>query len=65
MTDATIIDKLGGSAELARQLGAPLTTVDSWKRADRIPHWRRPAVAEVARRKGVKLPATFEQAAAA
>lgn len=62
MSDATIIQALGGPAEISRQIGVPLTTVDSWKRSDRIPHWRRPALAELALAKGLALPDGFVSA---
>jgi hypothetical protein len=44
MTAAQKIAALGGSAQAARKLGVPITTVDSWKRKDSIPAWRQPAV---------------------
>jgi hypothetical protein len=44
MTDAQKIAALGGSASASRKLGVPITTVDTWKRKDRIPPWRVPAV---------------------
>lgn len=44
MTALQMIDALGGSAKAARRLGIPLTTVDSWKRKNAIPHWRLPSV---------------------
>ena len=44
MTALQMIEALGGSAKAARRLGIPLTTVDSWKRKNAIPHWRLPSV---------------------
>lgn len=55
MTAADIIQKLGGDAPLARALGAPLTTVNSWKRANFIPEWRQPKLLELAAQTDVAL----------
>jgi len=49
-TVAQIFDKLGGHAAVAEKTGIPLTTVHSWKRANFIPEWRRPAVLAVAKK---------------
>jgi hypothetical protein len=50
-----IIATLGGSAELARHTGFPLTTIESWKGANFIPEWRREKVIACAETKGVTL----------
>jgi DNA-binding transcriptional regulator YdaS (Cro superfamily) len=44
MTDIQKIEALGGSRKAADLLGVPLTTVDTWKRKNKIPAWRLPAV---------------------
>jgi len=49
-TVAQIFEKLGGHAAVAEKTGIPLTTVHSWKRANFIPEWRRPAVLAVAKK---------------
>lgn len=54
-TVAQIFEKLGGHATVAEKTGIPLTTVHSWKRANFIPEWRRPAVMDVARKAKVTL----------
>ncbi|WP_267395539.1 MULTISPECIES: hypothetical protein [unclassified Sphingomonas] len=54
-TAAQIIEALGGSAEIARDTGFPLTTIESWKKADFIPEWRREKLLGIAGRKAVAL----------
>jgi len=54
-TAASIIDSLGGSAQVARETGFPLTTIESWKRANHIPEWRRDPLLGLAVRVGVSL----------
>jgi hypothetical protein len=44
MTAIQMIEALGGSRKAADRLGVPLTTVDTWKRKNSIPHWRMPFV---------------------
>ena len=46
----TIIARLGGTSVVALALGIPISTVSSWKRAGRIPAWRRPALDALAAR---------------
>lgn len=50
-----IILALGGSANIARETGFPLTTIESWKGANFIPEWRREALLGLAMRKGVSI----------
>ena len=57
-TAAQIIDVLGGSAEIARDTGFPITTIESWKKAGFIPEWRREPLLSIALRKSVALGAT-------
>lgn len=54
-TATDIIDALGGSAEVARETGFPLTTIESWKTARFIPDWRRGPLLTLAGAKGVTL----------
>lgn len=35
-----IIEALGGAKAISKQIGVPLTTVHSWKRAGSVPSWR-------------------------
>lgn len=53
-----VIAALGGDTEIAKELGAPVSTVGSWK-TDGIPRWRRDAIKAVAARLGKTLPAEF------
>jgi transposase-like protein len=39
-----LIDRRGGYRAVARALGVPPTTVHSWRRVNRLPHWRRDAL---------------------
>lgn len=55
MTAADIIQLLDGDTVVARFLELPLTTVNSWKRFNHIPEWRKPKVLEMAMSKGVAL----------
>jgi hypothetical protein len=54
-TAAQIIDALGGSAALSRETGFPLTTIESWKSANRIPEWRQDRLLLLAAKQGVAL----------
>ncbi|QZP07796.1 carph-isopro domain-containing protein [Caenibius sp. WL] len=56
-TASDIINALGGSAELARGTGFPLTTIESWKTVNFIPEWRRPPILELARKKKQRITA--------
>lgn len=47
-TASDIIDALGGTSAVARELGLPPSTVSSWKSSDNIPKWRMPAVQAMA-----------------
>lgn len=55
MKASDIIEKFGKIAELARELGVPMTTVSSWGRANYIPAWRQPKLLELAAERGVTL----------
>jgi hypothetical protein len=58
-----VIQAFGGSTRLARALGhRSASTVDSWRRAGRIPHWRRDEIAAAAASEGVRLPPDFVDA---
>lgn len=48
LTAAQIIEALGDTTAVAREIGAPPTTVQSWKGANFIPGWRRPALLALA-----------------
>jgi hypothetical protein len=48
-----IIAALGGLSEAARQLNAPVTTVQWWRDNDRVPHWREPQVRAACERAGI------------
>jgi hypothetical protein len=58
MTISEIIERFGGTSALATALGAPISTVDSWKRTNYIPAWRQRHVLELAFEQGVNLSAT-------
>jgi hypothetical protein len=58
MDAENFIQELGGAAKVARALGVPLTTVDSWKRRNKIPAWRIARLAELAIGAGKALPDT-------
>lgn len=55
MTASDIIEKFGTIADLARDLGVPMTTVSSWGLANQIPAWRQPKLLELAAGRGVDL----------
>jgi hypothetical protein len=55
MTASDIIEKFGTIADLARELGVPMTTVSSWGRANQIPAWRQPKILELAALRGIEL----------
>ena len=58
MTDAEIINALGGCASLGREFGRNTKSVHNWKSRGIPWRWRAPVVA-LAKRKGVKLPGDF------
>lgn len=45
-----IFEALGEATKIATATDLPVQTVHSWKAGGNIPNWRRPAVAEAARR---------------
>lgn len=53
-----IIDELGGATAISNGTGLPITTVHSWKRAQFVPDWRRPALIAFARKVGKPLSAS-------
>lgn len=52
-----IFEALGEATAIARETGDPVQTVHSWKAKGNIPHWRRQAVMEAAKRLDKSLPA--------
>jgi hypothetical protein len=55
-----VIAAFGGLTRTARALGHKnVTTVQGWKRAGRIPHWRQAEILAAAGRESVTLPASF------
>lgn len=50
------IETLDGTAKVADALNVPKTTIYSWIGANRIPHWRVPALEALAKRKKVAFP---------
>ena len=58
MRASDIIGKFGSIADLARELGVPMTTVSSWGRANQIPAWRQPKLLELASERGIELATT-------
>lgn len=50
-----ILIALGGATEVARALGLSVTTVDSWRRFNRVPAWRRESIVKVARGLNVRI----------
>jgi hypothetical protein len=59
-----LIVALGDTTAVARALGEPITTVQSWKTKGRIPRWRQAAVADLARASGVPCDFTTDVASA-
>jgi hypothetical protein len=55
-----IIEAFGGVTALSRALGHKnATTVQGWKKSDKIPPWRHKAIVDAAAEVGVKLPLDF------
>ncbi|WP_289144973.1 helix-turn-helix transcriptional regulator [uncultured Sphingobium sp.] len=54
-TASDIIDALGGTSAVARELDLPPSTVSSWKSGDRIPKWRKPGVQAMADRLNIDI----------
>lgn len=61
---ADLIAALGGTSATARLLGAPVSTVDTWKREGRIPSWRIDAVRKAAEDASITFPEALEGRAA-
>ena len=55
MKASDIIEKFGTIADLARELGVPMTTVSSWGLFNQIPVWRQSKLLELAARKNIEL----------
>ena len=51
-----IIDTFGGPTDLATATAFPVQTVDSWNANGNIPHWRRAAIIDAAKREGKNIP---------
>jgi hypothetical protein len=54
-TVAQIIDALGGTSAVASSLKLTPSTVHSWRQADFVPDWRRPALLTLSAAVGVDL----------
>lgn len=52
-----IFEAIGRVTDIARDTGDPIQTVHSWKANGNIPHWRRQAIVEAAKRAGRQLDA--------
>lgn len=63
MTVKDFLESIGGPARVATDLDLPLTTVASWQQRNKIPNWRRPALAALADKRGLYLPTTFGEPA--
>lgn len=59
MSVGTIINELGGTTKVARELGVSAPVVSNWRRRKRIPAGRWEALIEAARTRG-KSEITFE-----
>lgn len=60
-----VIEALGGTTKAAEAIGAPITTVHSWKQKGEIPSWRRESVKRAAEKVGATLPERFLRSDAA
>ena len=58
MTDAQIINQLGGCASLGREFNRNTKSVHNWKSRGIPWRWRAP-VAALAKKQGLKLPGDF------
>jgi hypothetical protein len=58
MTARQIIESLGGTTAVAKAVGAPITTVNSWVRVNQIPSWRQTKLLELATASNVTLATT-------
>ena len=53
----TIIEQFGGIRAMAKTLGHNNpSTVQGWKMANRIPHWRVPEIEQAAKRAKITIP---------
>lgn len=58
MKASEIIARFGSIADLARELGVPMTTVSSWGLSNQIPTWRQSKLLELAAQRGIPLATT-------
>jgi hypothetical protein len=58
MKASEIVARFGSIADLARELGVPMTTVSSWGLANQIPPWRQAKLLELAAARGIPLSTT-------
>jgi hypothetical protein len=56
---AAVIAKFGGLKKASKAIGAPPSTIQSWREAGRIPRWRRAEVIAAAEREKIDLPDEF------
>lgn len=61
---ADLVAAFGGLTKASRALGWPISTIDSWRSAKRVPAWRLPAIRQAAIREKVELPAVYREPAA-
>ena len=59
MTVKEFIDSLDGTVAVAEAIGAPVSTVSGWNISNAIPAWRMLPLRELAKEKGVRVPAKF------
>ena len=44
-----IIDKFGGLTKMSQKINVPISTIQSWGRSNKIPHWRKYCVVSAAK----------------
>ena len=56
-----VVEAFGGLTKAAEKIGAPITTIDSWRSKGNIPHWRLRQIREAAEKAGISLPSDFPE----
>lgn len=59
MSVTDIIKSFGGLTKMSRMSNIPVSTIQSWEKANKIPSWRVDAVIAIAKLNSITLPEEF------
>jgi len=55
---STLIEKFGGLTVMSKMIGVPISTIQSWDRAGKIPSWRIDNILKVAKKLKIEIQPT-------